>query len=265
MVLKKHKRIVIKIGSSVIASPEKGFDEKRMEGITQEIAELIGEGHELFLVSSGAILCGVKKLGLTTYPKTLPMKQAAAAVGQCQLIWSYEQLFSRHKIKVAQVLLTGDDIVSRKRLLNARNTLMTLLKNKVLPIINENDTVATEEITLGDNDALAGQVAQRVGATLLVILSDVNGLYTKDPRKDKTAEQIAIVPAVTKSIEKLAGSTSAHGGRGGMASKIATAKTASAFGITTIILNGTIPGLIKRALNGETVGTIFLPPSKRKK
>jgi glutamate 5-kinase len=261
MSLKAHKRIVIKIGSNVIASREKGFDEERMTRVALEMAELAERGHELFLVSSGAILCGFKKLGLAVYPKTLPMKQAAAAVGQSQLIWSYERLFSRHKIRVAQVLLTRDDIASRPRFLNARNTLLTLLKNNVLPIINENDTVATEEIKLGDNDTLAGQVAQLVDAKMLIILSDVDGLYTKDPRKHKSAERIAVVEAVTPAIEKMAGRKGPSGGTGGMASKVAAAKKAATFGMTTLILNGTVPSLMKRALNGEMCGTLFLPCS----
>ncbi len=264
MSIKKQKRIVVKIGSNVIASRQKGFDEKRMEEISGELAELIGEGHELFLVSSGAILCGVEKLGLTTFPETLPMKQAAAAVGQSQLMWAYERLFGRHKIKVAQILLTREDIANRRRFLNARNTLLTLLENKVLPIINENDTVATDEIKLGDNDTLAGQVAHLVDASLLIILSDVDGLYTKDPRKDKTAQRICVVEEVTKKIEKMADREGPHGGTGGMASKVAAAKAAAAFGVTTLILNGTRPGLIKHALYGSEIGTRFLPhPTKR--
>ncbi len=259
--LKSHKRIVVKIGSNVIASHGTGFNERRIEGISTEIAELIGEGRELFLVSSGAILCGVEKLGLTSLPKTLPMKQAAAAVGQSQLMWAYERLFGRHKIKVGQVLLTREDIANRRRFLNARNTLLTLLENQILPIINENDTVATDEINLGDNDMLAGQVAHLVDASLLIVLSDVDGLYTKDPRKDKTARRISVVEEVTMEIEKIAGHKGNPGGTGGMASKVATAKTAAAFGVTTLILNGTCPGLIKRALHGEgdEMGTLFLP------
>ncbi len=263
MSLKEHQRIVIKIGSNVIASHGKGFDESRMDGITSEIAEVVGTA-QVLIVSSGAILCGVEKLGWATSPKTLPMKQAAAAVGQSQLMWAYERLFGRHQIKVAQILLTGEDIAHRGRFLNARHTLLTLLDNKVLPIINENDTVATREIKLGDNDTLAGQVAHLVDATLLIILSDVDGLYTKNPRKDKTARHINVVEKVTKEIEQMVDEEGQIGGTGGMASKVATAKSVAALGVTTLILNGTKPGVIQRAFQGEPLGTLFLPDSTKR-
>jgi glutamate 5-kinase len=257
--LKNHKRIVVKIGSNVIASRENGLNEIRMKEIAYEISEIRRRGIALFIVSSGAILCGAKAMDLHPFPKTLPMKQAAAAVGQSHLMWAYERLFIKHRIKVAQILLTRDDLANKKRLINARNTLLALLENKILPIINENDTVATEEIKFGDNDALAGQVARLVNATLLVILSDVDGLYTKDPRKETQAERIPIVEKVTKQIEKFALGKGLLGGTGGMASKVATAKKAAADGVATLILNGAQKGLIKRALQGEDLGTFFLP------
>jgi glutamate 5-kinase len=265
--LKQHKRIVVKIGSNVIASREKGLDEKRMKAIALEIGAMRQEGYEIFIVSSGAILCGTKTLGMTHAPKTLPMKQAAAAVGQSRLMWAYERLFSRHQIKVAQILLTRNDLENQTRFLNARNTLLALLHHQVLPIINENDTVATEEIQFGDNDALAGRVTHLIDASLLVILSDVDGLYTKDPRTTKTAERISFIEKVTPKIEKMAGGTphakvssqSSRGGTGGMVSKVATAKKVAASGVTTLILNGTRAGLIKRSFDGEDVGTVFLP------
>jgi len=257
--LKKHKRIVVKIGSNVIASREKGLNETRMEGIAGEISEMIQRGVEHFVVSSGAILCGAKTMGLANYPKTLPMKQAAAAVGQSHLMWAYERLFIQHKIKVAQILLTRDDLANKKRYLNARNTLLALQDNKILPIINENDTVATEEIKFGDNDALAGQVTKLVNATLLVILSDVDGLYTVDPRTDKKAERISVVEKVTKKIQMMAGNKGLLGGTGGMASKVATAKKMAMAGVTTLVLNGTRPDMMKQSFQGEDLGTLFLP------
>ena len=259
LLLKNHKRIVVKIGSNVIASRASGLNEKRMEEIASEIADLLQHKASIFIVSSGAILCGTKAMKLTDYPKTLPMKQAAAAVGQSYLMWAYERLFIKHQIKVAQILLTRDDLVNKKRYLNARNTLLALQDNKILPIINENDTVATEEIKFGDNDALAGQVTRLVNATLLVILSDVEGLYTEDPRKNKKAERISVVEKVTKKIEDMAGNKGQLGGTGGMASKVATAKKVAATGVTTLILNGTKRGLIRRAFQGEDRGTLFLP------
>lgn len=263
LVLKKNKRVVIKIGSSVIASHDKGLNEKRIAEIAEEVAALRKERHEIFIVSSGAVLCGMEKLGLAKRPKTIPMKQAAAAVGQSRLMWAYERFFEPFEIKVAQVLLTHEDIADRKRFINARNTLMTLLDHQVLPIINENDTVTVDEIKLGDNDNLAAQVAHLVDSPLLVILSDVDGLYTADPRKDPGAALIPQVDVVTHEIEKIAGGSGQLGGTGGMASKVRTAKNVSSYGGTTLILNGTVPGLMKRAFQGETVGTLFLPQTVR--
>jgi len=259
--LKKHKRIVVKVGSNVIASREKGLNETRMEQIADEISALRKKGTAIFIVSSGAILCGAKAMGLKTFPKTLPMKQAAAAVGQSYLMWAYERFFIQHQIKVAQILLTRDDLINKSRFLNARNTLLALLENNILPIINENDTVATEEIKFGDNDALAGQVTRLVDATLLIILSDVDGLYTEDPRKNKHAERISCVEKVTKKIEGMSSGSFGVGGTGGMSSKVATAKKVAKEGVATLILNGTQPGLMKRAFQGEDVGTFFLPKS----
>ncbi len=258
-VFKAHKRIVVKIGSNVIASRENGLNEKRLQEIACELSELIRNKIEVFIVSSGAILCGAKTMQLSDYPKTLPMKQAAAAVGQSYLMWAYEHLFMQHQIKVAQILLTRADLANKTRYLNAKNTLFALQNNKILPIINENDTVATEEIRFGDNDALAGQVTSLVNATLLIILSDVDGLYTEDPRKSKKAEQIFRVEKITKKIEQMSGGQGQLGGTGGMASKVATAKKVAAKGVTTLILNGTKKGLIQRAFHGEALGTVFLP------
>ncbi len=261
--LKKNKRIVIKIGSSVIASYDKGLHEERLEQIAAEVAVLRGRGHEIFLVSSGAVLCGVEKLGLARNPKNLPLKQAAAAVGQSRLMWAYERFFGKFQIKVAQVLLTHDDIVDRRRFINARNTLMTLLDYEVLSIINENDTVAVDEIKVGDNDALAAQVAHLVDASLLILLSDVDGLYSSDPVKFNEAQLITLVEEVTGEIEKMAGGAGPKGGTGGMASKIKAAKGVTTTGVTVLILNGTSPGIIGRAFCGEAVGTLFLPKRNR--
>lgn len=261
--LKRNKRIVIKIGSSVIASHDKGLNEKRMEEIAREIAALREERHEILLVSSGAILCGMEKLGLARRPKTIPMKQAAAAVGQSRLMWAYERFFEHFQVKVAQVLLTHEDIADRKRFLNARNTLMTLLDHHILPIINENDTVTVDEIKLGDNDHLAGQITHLVDASLLVILSDVDGLYTDDPRKNPNAGRIPVVAEVTEEIQKISGGSSPLAGTGGMATKVRTAKSVSSYGVATLILNGTVPGLMGRAFQGEAIGTLFLPQTVR--
>ncbi|HNK14682.1 MAG TPA: glutamate 5-kinase, partial [Nitrospira sp.] len=172
-VVKQAKRVVVKIGSSLIASREVGLSAERLERLATEIAEIRSQGREVLVVSSGAVVSGIKKLGLREYPKSLPVKQAAAAVGQSQLMWAYEKAFERLSLRVAQVLLTHEDLADRRRFLNARHTLTTLIKFGVIPIINENDTVAVEEIRVGDNDTLAAQVAHLVDADLLIILSDV--------------------------------------------------------------------------------------------
>lgn len=262
--LRKNKRIVIKIGSSVIASREKGLDEIRLQEIAAEMAWLRDAGHELLLVSSGAVLCGAEKLGLSEFPKSIPMKQAAAAVGQSRLMWAYERLFSQHGIQVAQILLTHDGITNRRRFINARNTLMTLLEYNILPIVNENDTVTVDEIKMGDNDNLAAQVAHLVDASLLIVFSDVDGLYTEDPRKNKAAKQLTLVTSVTDEIEKMAGGTGQRGGTGGMVTKVRMARKVSAYGVTTLILNGTSPGLMQKAFAGEALGTLFLPEATRR-
>ena len=262
--LHKNKRIVIKIGSSVIASRDKGLNEARLSEIASEMALLRDAGHELLLVSSGAVLCGAEKLGLSQLPKSIPMKQAAAAVGQSRLMWAYERLFSQYKFQVAQILLTHDGITNRRRFINARNTLMTLLEHQVLPIINENDTVTVDEIKMGDYDNLAAQVAHLVDASLLIVFSDVDGLYSEDPRHNRAAKQLTLVSAVTDEIEAMAGGTNQRGGTGGMLTKVQMARKVAAYGVTTLVLNGVIPGLMQRAFAGEDLGTLFLPEQTRR-
>ncbi len=262
--LSKNKRIVIKIGSKVIASRDRGLDETRLKEIAEELSTLRNQGHELFIVSSGAILCGTEKLGLAKPPQTIPMKQAAAAVGQSRLMWAYEKFFEQSGIKVAQILLTHGDISDRKRFINARNTLMTLQEHGILPIINENDTVTVSELKMGDNDDLAAQTTHLVDASLLIALSDVDGLYTEDPTLNPQAERIPLVEQVTDQIQAIAGDTGKQGGTGGMASKVKMAKNVASYGVTTLIINGKTSGLIQRAFEGEAVGTLFLPQSGRR-
>jgi glutamate 5-kinase len=205
----------------------------------------------------------LQKLGLREYPKSLPVKQAAAAVGQSRLMWAYEKGFERLGVKVAQILLTHQDLADRRRFLNARHTLQTLLGFGVVPVINENDTVAVEELRVGDNDTLAGQVAHLVDADLLVILSDVDGLYTEDPRKNVSATLIPLIPEITEDIEQRAGVSSTFGGTGGMATKVHTAKKVAEYGVATLILNGEPAGLLSAVLNGGAGGSLFLPRSRR--
>ncbi len=261
--IQQHKRIVIKIGSNVIASRARGLHEERVAKIAEAVSSLWHAGHLLFLVSSGAVLCGTETLGLKQRP-TLTLKQAAAAVGQSRLMWAYEKCFAPHQIRVAQILLTGEDLADRRRFINARNTLMTLMEHRILPIINENDTVVVDEIKVGDNDRLAALVTHLVDASLLILLSDVDGLYTSDPKKRSDARRIPVVEGVTAAIEKMAGGTGAFGGTGGMASKVQAARQAAGNGASTLILNGASPELMLRALAGDAVGTLFLPKPARR-
>ncbi len=257
------KRIVIKIGSSLVASRSLGLRHDLMAQLSRDIAELKSQKREVVLVSSGAIVAGIEKLGLKTYPQSIPLKQAAAAAGQSHLIHAYEKCFQEAGQKVAQVLLTHQDLTDRKRFLNARHTLTTLIELNVIPIINENDTVSVEEIRFGDNDTLAGQVAHLVDADLFVILSDVNGLYTEDPRQNPQAKLIPVIEEITPDIEQRAGTSRSQESRGGMVTKIQAAKQVGQFGVPTFIMNGETPHLLSQALTREGEGTLFLPQGRR--
>lgn len=261
--LTQAKRMVIKIGSSLVASRDTGLRPEKIERLADDIAALRQAGREILLVSSGAVVSGIKKLGLREYPKSLPIKQAAAAVGQSRLMWAYEKAFERLGLKVAQVLLTHQDLADRRRFLNARHTLQTLLEFGVLPIINENDTVAVDEIRFGDNDTLAGQVAHLVDADLLIILSDVDGLFTEDPRKNPAATLIPLIPEITEDIERRAGVSSTFEGTGGMATKIRAAKKVAEYGVATLILNGQTDHLLPAVFAGKPGGSLFVAKSRR--
>lgn len=252
------KRIVVKIGSNLLASEEKGLNIGRIGSLAKDISELISRGHEVILVSSGAIAAGIKKLGLKTKPKDIRRKQAAAAVGQSSLIWAYERAFAKFGVKVAQVLLTAEDFSDRKRYINSKNTLMTLLSYGLIPIINENDTVATDEIKFGDNDNLASLVAILAEADMLVMLSDVEGLYRRDPSKNSGTELISHVDRITYAIEKMAGGAKSTVGTGGMYSKVLAAKNATSHGITVYIISGNRDGLLVDLIRGgKQLGTFF--------
>lgn len=262
-ILKNVKRIVIKIGSGVLTSGHGGLDLKVFEELAGEISRLKENGYEPIIVSSGAIAAGMQELGLTEKPESIPEKQAAAAVGQSILMRSYERSFAEHNQKVAQVLLTHDDLGHRKRYLNARNTLLTLVDHKVIPVINENDSVAVEEIKFGDNDNLSALVTNLVEADLLLILTDINGLYDKSPRHKEDARRISIVKEVNNKIEEIAGDTTSTIGIGGMTTKVQAAKKVAIFGLPTIVANGKVNGTISRILTGEDEGTLFLPKGNR--
>ncbi len=249
--------IVVKIGSNTLAS-EKGLDEKRIRQLAWDISAAHDEGYDVVVVSSGAVAAGRCKLGLEGRIDDINLKQAAAAVGQSSLVWAYEKAFGAFDKKVAQVLLTRDVFSDRRRFINAGNTLNTLLSLKVIPIINENDTVSVEELKFGDNDKLAALVAALLNASRLVILSDVDGLFTADPRKNSSAKLIQKVTEITGELEALAGGAGTISGTGGMYSKIMAAKIATAHGITVTIINGKKSGLLMNILRGsDTFGTTF--------
>ena len=262
--LSNKRRIVIKVGSAVLASSESGLDQARIERLASEISALLDKGREVILVSSGAIAAGFAKLGLTK-KKGLPLsvKQASAAIGQSSLMWMYEKTFSAYGKKVAQVLLTREDLSNRTRFLNARNTLRTLLDYGVVPVINENDTVSVDEIKFGDNDNLSGMVVHLADADLLVILSDIDGLYTADPKLDSSAEIVPVVEKITPELERGAGDAQTTVGTGGMRSKIMTAKKVGAYGAPMVIVNGKKPGILQALFDGEEVGTLFLPKPEK--
>ena len=260
----KARRIVIKVGSAVLTGAGEGLDQKRIEQLAAEVSAIMDRKCEVVLVSSGAIAAGLAKLGIRkTKGMPLPLKQAAAAVGQSGLMWMYEKTFGGHGKKVAQVLLTREDLSSRARFLNARNTLQTLLEYGVVPIINENDTVAVDEIKFGDNDNLSGMVVHLADADLLVILSDIEGLYTADPRLQPSAKLIPVVEKITADLERGAGDALTTVGTGGMRSKIMTAKKVGAYGVPMVIINGRKHGALSSLFEGKDVGTLFLPKEER--
>ncbi|ACX51358.1 glutamate 5-kinase [Ammonifex degensii KC4] len=259
----KHcRRLVVKVGTSSITLPSGELNLEQIAKLVDELAAVHREGKEVLLVSSGAIGAGMGRLGLRSRPRTIPEKQACAAVGQGLLMQIYERFFSSHGITVGQVLLTRDDFAHRRRFLNARNTLLTLLEYRVVPIINENDTVAVEEIRLGDNDTLSALVASLINAELLLILSDVDGLYTGDPRRDPQARLISEVKELTPEIWALAGGPGSQVGSGGMLTKLEAARIAGRSGCTLVIARASLPGVIRRVLAGEEIGTVFFPREK---
>jgi glutamate 5-kinase len=256
------RRVVVKVGSGLVAEAGVGPDPVRIGRLAAELAAVSARPLEVALVSSGAIASGTARLGLKDRPRSIPEKQAAAAVGQMALMWHYEQAFATHGRRVAQVLLTGEDVSDRTRYLNARNTLLTLLDYGVLPIINENDTVAVEEIKVGDNDNLAALVGYLIEADLLILLSDTDGLYTGDPNRDPAARRIETVEVVTPELERLGG-TQGPLGTGGMATKLQAAQKAMAAGIPMVIADGRRPGVLQALLDGEPLGTYFKPRDDR--
>ena len=255
-------RIVVKVGTSTLAHSSGRLNIRRVELLCKVLSDLKNAGNQLVLVSSGAIGMGVGKLGLDGRPADMPGKQAAAAVGQCELMYTYDKLFSEYNHTVAQILLTADDIRDENRSRHVHDTLEKLLSWNALPVVNENDAVAIDEIgvhtTIGENDSLSAIVAQLVGADLLVLLSDIDGLYTADPRKDPNARLIPVVEAITPEILALAGGAGSGLGSGGMATKLRAAGIAMEQGIEMYIANGEKPELLYDLFDGKSVGTRFI-------
>ena len=256
--LANAKRLVVKVGSALVTNNGSGLDLAAISDWARQIAELRAQGREIILVSSGAVACGVQRLGWGRRPKTVHEKQAAAAIGQAGLVEAYEAAFSQHGLHTAQILLTHDDLADRKRYLNARSTLTTLLDLGVVPIINENDTVITDEIKFGDNDTLGALVANLTEADALIILTDQTGLYTADPRKDPTATLISEAVAGDPALEAMAGGAGTRIGTGGMITKVIAAKRAARSGAHTAIASGRETDPIVRLANGEAVGTLLV-------
>ena len=256
------KRVVVKIGSNLLTE-NNGLNVRVIRSITRQICRLIDDGREVILVSSGAMASGVKKVGLSRRPDELPKRQAVAAVGQAGLIMAYEKAFDRHHKKVAQILLTIEDLSNRKRYLNARNTMYTLLSWQVVPIINENDTVSVEEIQFGDNDNLAAMITLLMDADILINLTDIEGLFDKDPRIHQDAELIPVVSTITKNTEQYASEIAGALGTGGMMSKIRAARKVNSAGVPMIIAKGDTPDILIKIFSDKARGTFFVPRKEK--
>ena len=256
------KRVVVKIGSNVLTE-NNGLNVKVIRSITGQICRLIESGLEVILVSSGAMASGIKKVGLPKRPDELPKRQAVAAVGQAGLIMEYENAFGRHHKKVAQILLTSEDLSNRKRYLNARNTMVTLLAWQVVPIINENDTVSVEEIKFGDNDNLAAMITLLMDADILINLTDIEGLFDKDPRIHQDAKLIPVVTAINKNTEQYASEIAGALGTGGMISKIRAARKVNSAGIPMVIAKGDTPDILAKIFSDKARKTFFVPREEK--
>ncbi len=251
-------RIVVKVGTSTLAHKTGNLNIRRVEELCKVLSDLKNAGHEIVLVSSGAIGMGVGKLSMQGKPADIPTKQAAAAVGQCELMYTYDKLFSEYNHTVGQILLTGDDVENEQRHQNFQNTVYKLLELGAIPVINENDSIATEEIVIGDNDTLGAIVATSIDADLLVILSDIDGLYTGDPRKDKNVTLIKEINEITADVETLAGDSGTKLGTGGMKTKLAAAKISMDGDVEMVITNGKNPETLYNVVDGKDfVGTKF--------
>ena len=251
-------RIVVKVGTSTLAHPSGLINIRRVEELCKVMSDLKNAGHDIILVTSGAIGMGAGKLQLSERPRDVAAKQAAAAVGQCELMYTYDKIFSEYNHTVAQLLMTGSDFENEERHINFKNTMDKLLEFKALPIINENDTVATEEIKVGDNDTLSAMVAVNVSADLLILLSDIDGLFTADPHTDPNAKLISVVSEINDDILALGGDESSAFGTGGMRTKLHAAQICTEKNCDMIIANGEKPDILYDIVDGKAVGTRFI-------
>jgi len=256
--IKGIKKIVVKIGSAVLT--DNGvLHRPAVARLADDIAFMKMKGYQVAIVSSGAIAAGVGKIGMSRKPVTIPQKQAVAAIGQGSLMYAYEEAFNKHRLLVAQILLTREDLTNRQRYLNARNTLIILLEWGIIPVINENDTVAVDEIKFGDNDNLSALIAHLIDSDLLIVLTDTDGLYNRDPREDPEAHLISVVDHIDGDIVQYTSKYSGQWGLGGMRSKIIAAKKVTASGIPVIVANGRKEGVLQEIIKGKPLGTLFLP------
>lgn len=260
--LAKSRRIVVKVGTSTITHATGQLNLARLERLARELSDLHNEGREVLLITSGAVAAGVGRLGHKEYPKTMPLKQAVAAIGQGTLMQMYEKFFSEYGKMVAQVLLTRADFDDRERYLNARNTLTTLLQLGAIPVINENDTVAVDEIRFGDNDTVSALVAEIVDADLLIILSDIDGVFTEDPHQNPAAEQYYELSEVPAMLESSLHGRGTKFSSGGMFTKFQAARISMNSGIRMVIANGALPEVVSKVVSGERIGTLFVPREK---
>jgi len=262
-IIGNSKKIVIKIGSAVLTDSQ-GLDNSVVHDLCSQMAGLVASGRQIIIVSSGAVAAGVGKMPEHSSPRTVPEKQALAAIGQGLLMRVYEEAFESHGLKVAQVLLTRDGMIPRRRYVNAKNTIKTLMDWAVIPIINENDTVATEELQFTDNDALSGLVVNLAEADLLVCLSDIDGLYDRDPRTHADSVKIDVVRRIDEAIFSSAGNEPGRAGRGGMKSKLETASMVTSCGLPMVIAGGRTPRVLERLFSGESLGTFFMPAKEKR-
>ena len=264
-IMKDVRRIVVKVGTSTLTYDTGLLNLGRIDKLVKQLSDLQNSGHEIVLVTSGAIGAGMGKLRLSQRPKTLPEKQAAAAVGQGVLLHMYQKFFSEFGKTIGQVLLTKDDFSDRRRFIHARDAFFQMMRQDVVPIVNENDAVVVDEIKVGDNDTLSALVASLIEADLLIILSDVDGLYTDNPHTNPEAKRLEIVESIDKSIHDMSGGAGSKLGTGGMATKINAAEISTAAGVSMVIADGSVPDVLQKVVAGESIGTLFLGQKEKMK